>query len=374
MDKIRLGVAGCGASVWMHGPALARQEHAEVVAWMDPSYDAAAKAAAEYGGEIYTDYAEMLQCDFLDAVIVASPPWLHVEQVELAAQAGKHVLCEKPMARHVSECRQIIHACEEADVLLMVAFMKRFDPAFLLVKQFIDSGELGEVYEIGVDWRWPQYFLAGWRDTIKTWGGLLQDHGSHTVDLSRWWAGEIDSVSASVKVALNGREVEDYGHVVCQHQSGCVSIHHHSRLTHCRQRENYRIEGSKGTLTLECYGQWSATLLYPFTVKLHRCTNGIQSSCTDISPRPQGSFDEQIYTQYRYSGQLHYFVECIREQKQPDFCRGEDGLAAIEVVNAAYLSAYEKQVQCLPLTGEYDLETVFRALGSGPRFSDRMGG
>ena len=317
MKKIRIGVAGCGASVWMHGSALARQEDAEVVAWMDPSYDAAAKAAAEYGGEIVTDYAEMVRCDSLDAVIVASPPWLHVEQVALAAEAGKHMLCEKPMARHISECRQIIQSCEAAGVLLMVAFMKRFDPAFLLVKQLIDSGELGEVYEISVDWRWPQYFLAGWRDTIRTQGGLLQDHGSHTVDLCRWWAGDVDSVSASVKVALNGREVEDYAHVVCQHQSGCVSIHHHSRLTHCRQRENYWIEGGKGALTLECYGQWSATQLYPFTVKLHRRAHGIQSRCTDISPQPQGSLDEQMRTQYRYSGQLRYFVECLRAQKPP---------------------------------------------------------
>lgn len=84
----------------------------------------------------------------LDAVIIASPTWMHVSQAVQAADAGKHVLCEKPMARHIAECGQIIDACERGGVTLMVGLMKRFNPAFVTAKEMIESGELGEVFEV----------------------------------------------------------------------------------------------------------------------------------------------------------------------------------------------------------------------------------
>ena len=369
---VKLGVAGCGASRTMFGPALKSLGDAEVVAWMDPLLEKAKRAADAYGGTVYTDYSEFLKHDDLDAVIIASPIWLHLPQVRETAAAGKHILCEKPMARNMSECQEIIDVCRNADVILMPGFMKRFDPAFLLVKQMIDSGELGEVFEISSDWSWPQYFLSGWRDTVKCQGGLLQDHGSHTVDLARWWVGDIESVFASVRLLFEGREVEDYAHVVCRHTNGCISIHHNSRMTHRSLRECYRIEGSKGTLTVECEGQWSFNHLYPFTVKLYRNTKGISSICEDISPKPGTPLDEQLKRDNRYSGELQYFLDCIMKNKPPAYCSGQDGLAAIEVVNAAYLSARRNQAITLPLKGQYDLDEVFRFLGTAHRIENKQ--
>ncbi len=362
MDEFGIGVVGCGASVWMHGPALARQENAKVVAWMDPSAEAAQRAVDQYGGALYTNYEALLAHEGLDAVIIASPTWLHLPQTLQAARAGKHVFCEKPMARTTDECRQMIAACQQSGVVLMVGFVKRFDPALLLVKQMIASGELGDLLEIQCDWGWPQYFLAGWRDTVRAGGGLFQDHGSHTVDLCRWWAGEITSVFASVKVVLEGREVEDYAHVVCQHEAGCVSIHSDSRLTHRPLHECYRIEGSRASLSVECWGQWSASHLYPYVVTRYCNTKGIGSACELISPQPHGTLDQQMRRDYPYTRELRYFVEHLRNNAPLQQCRGEDGLAAIEVINAAYLSAQNNTSIALPLRQSYDLEEVFRAL------------
>lgn len=369
---INIGVAGCGASVWMHGPALARQDDARVVAWMDPQREAAEKAVAQYGGTAYTDYAALLAHPGLDAVIIASPSWLHVEQATLAAHAGKHVLCEKPMARTVAECQQIIDACR--DVILMVAFMKRFDPALCQAQEMIAAGELGEIFEISSEWSWPQYVLGGWRDSRQTLGGLFQDHGSHTLDLCRWWAGDITSVYADVQMRLIGREVEDFAHVVCRHAGGCVSIHHQTRLTHQRLHENYRIEGSKATLALTCHNQWSATQMQPFTMTLYRNAGGISSSAQDITPQTSwANFDRQLQEEYRYTRQLRYFVTCVREQRQPAFCRGVDGLAAIAGINAAYLSSAENRVIPLPLTEPVDLNAVFDRLAAQRHRFDAQG-
>jgi predicted dehydrogenase len=366
--KLGIGVAGCGAGVWMHGPALISQESARVAAWMDPDEKAARRAAELYGAAVYTDFGALLRHEGLDALIIASPTWLHLAQCREAAAAGKHVLCEKPMARDIRECRLMAEACRGAGVTLMVGFMKRFNPAFIRAKEMIDSGELGEVFEIGCDWAWPQYYPAGWRDTLKGGGGLLQDHGSHTVDLCRWWAGDVASVSAEVRVKLEGREVEDYAHVTCRHAGGCVSTHRHTRLTHRTLHERYQIEGSKATLVLECVGQWSPTQAYNFSLKRHTSEEGVAGTCTDILLMPDGGLDRQMREQYSYTRELRFFVDAVHARRGPSMCTADDGLAAIEVVNAAYISSAENRTVTLPLEEGYDLSAVFGTLGKGTRF------
>jgi predicted dehydrogenase len=365
--RIGIGVAGCGSSVWMFGPALISQEHAGPVTWMDPRLEAARKAAERYGGVPCTEYGQMLRNPDVDAVIIASPPWLHLPQAREAAAAGRHVLCEKPMARDVVECRGIIEACDRAGVTLMVGFMKRFHPAFIRVKDMIDCGELGEVFEIRCDWAWPQYFLAGWRDTVRAGGGMLKDHGSHTVDVSRWWAGDVTSVSAEVRVKLEGREVEDYAHVTCRHAGGCVSVHRHTRLTHRTLCERYQVEGTRATLVLECGGQWSPVQAQSFTLKRYTSEAGIAGSCTDILLEPTDGIDRQMKEDYCYTRELSDFVQRIGGRRGPSPCGGEDGLRAIEVVDAAYLSSAENRTVTLPLPPGYDLSELFRRLGAGPR-------
>jgi len=138
-------------------------------------------------------------------------------------------------------------------------------------------------------------------------------------------------------------------------------------MTHRPLVECYVIEGSKGTLTLECYGQWSTLQVYSLTAKLYRNSNGINSCCTDVSPQPQTGLDIEIRESYSYSGELRYFAECVLGGKNPEYCSGEDGLAAIEAVNAAYLSAYRNQTITLPLNSDYYLEEIFHSLGGHPR-------
>lgn len=363
---VGIGVAGCGASVWMFGPALTSLNDAQVIAWMDPNPDAANAAANQYGGQVLTDFVTLLSVPNIDAVIIASPTWMHMQQTVAAADAGKHVLCEKPMARTISEARQMIAASQKANVLLMVGFMKRFTPAFVTASEMIHSGELGEVFEIRCDWSWPQYFREPWRDSRRGLGGLFQDHGSHTLDLCRWWAGEIETVSAQVRCLLAGREVEDYAHVTCRHTNGIVSVHRHTRMTHKTLREHYQIEGSKATLELECIGQWSPMQAHTFRMQKHTGT-GVYGTCTDIPLCPKGGLDRQIRDEYSYSRELQYFLDHLHSIDTLSHTTPHDGLRTVEAITAAYLSSAQQCTVKLPLKEEPDMNELFNTLSAGTR-------
>ena len=361
---VQIGVAGCGASVWMFGPALASQEGVQACAWMDPNEEAARAAADQYGGQAFTEYVDLLNHPGLDAVLIASPTWMHMPQTVAAAQAGKHVLCEKPMAPTLSEARTMIQACQESGVLLMLGFMKRFTPAFQAVRDMIASGELGEVFEIRCDWSWPQYFQEPWRDSLRGLGGLFQDHGSHTLDLCRWWVGDIATVSAEVRCLLAGREVEDYAHVTCRHADGTVSVHRHTRMTHKTLCERYQIEGSKATLQMECFGQWSPMQAYTFCLKKYTGT-GVYGTCTDIPLAPHSGLDRQMREDYAYSRELRYFLDHLRSGEPLDQATPTDGLKTVEAITAAYLSSACQRTVKLPLQEEPDLQALFGQLGTG---------
>jgi predicted dehydrogenase len=358
-QTVKLGIAGCGSGVIMYGPALRFLEKAKIVAWADPIVEKAQGASRRYGGQAFADYDAFLGHPELDAVIIVTPPWLHLEQAQKAAAAGKHVLCEKPMARTVEECDAMIRTLGSAKKILMIGFMKRFSPYFRQVKELIEAGEVGEILEIKSDWSWPQYALEPWRDKRINLGGLFLDHGSHTIDLARWWAGEVTSVSAQVRIHLVGREVEDYAQAVYRHVSGCVSTHYNSRLTHRPLRESYTIEGSKATLVLECLGKWSYTAIDAFT--LRKYTNG---RVVDITPTPgvQVNPEDHFEQQYMYRASLGYFLDCVQANREPEYCTGVDGRAAIEAINAAYLAADENRVVNLPLKDPYDPEAIFNRL------------
>ncbi|HIC16757.1 TPA: Gfo/Idh/MocA family oxidoreductase, partial [Candidatus Poribacteria bacterium] len=125
----------------------------------------------------------------LTLLLSGTPVYSHSDDVIAVAESGKHVLCEKPMARTVTECDQIIQVCQQNGIILMVAFMKHYNKCFLQAKQMIENGDLGCVFQVRVDWSFLSH-PGGWRDSLPTWGGIYQDHGSHAIDLCRWWLGE----------------------------------------------------------------------------------------------------------------------------------------------------------------------------------------
>jgi predicted dehydrogenase len=363
-EKIRIGIVGCGmATMVMYTPVMRHVERAEVTALCDP-FPAALEHVLAYfpSAAGYLDYDQFLRDARVDALIVATPINLHRDQVVKAAHMGKHVLCEKPMARTLAECDDMIAACESAGVTLMVGFMKRFDKSMVHAKQLIEQGRLGAPLHVLCDWRGQQPGQRrdeirdrafSWRGQMQTWGGVYQDTGSHTTDLARWWLGDIETVSGEVSVLHPGREVEDSAVGVYLHEGGRRSVHLMG-FSNMASRERYQIDGSKATLEIE-YGPMSFSSTDPFRMHLYEQGG---SSVYDETRYNNIVLDEELRTAGRYKVELDHFCECVLDGKPP-LTNGLDGRKAIEAINAVYLSAYLGEKVHLPLESTPDLEQIF---------------
>jgi predicted dehydrogenase len=240
----------------------------------------------------------------------------------------------------------------------MTALVKRFDQSMNEVKRMIAGGELGSVFQVICEWGWPQYFASGWRDTLVTGGGLFQDHGSHTVDLCRWWLGEIETVSGEIAVLLMGHEVEDQALALYRHIGGAVSIQLQTRMTHKPLVERYQIDGTLGTLVLE-YPGWSGPGREPYTVTLYSKGNVDQAIIENRTLQKEGIPDEYFNKHDAYLAELRHFCRVIRGDEDLRVS-GLDGRKAIEAVTAAYISSWKKVKITLPLTHMGPLEEAFR--------------
>ncbi len=202
-DRVRVGVIGTGAIATLrHLPAFATSAAkgaAEIVAVADVDEISARAAAERFGASyVFTDYRELLQAP-IDAVSICTPNAYHEPATLAALAAGKHVLCEKPLALDYAGAKRMAEAAAASGLKHAVNFRYRWVPAAGYVRDLIQAGELGEIYHV-----FGHYFNGSlhdpqtpirWRQTRASAGsGVLGDLGSHLIDLCRWWVGEIAEV------------------------------------------------------------------------------------------------------------------------------------------------------------------------------------
>jgi UDP-N-acetyl-2-amino-2-deoxyglucuronate dehydrogenase len=218
---VRLVFVGCGGCLTISfGPILPFVEGFRVVAGVDASDEALARAHRDFGIEAgYHDLEECLEKEKPDAALIAAPVYHHRDLAVLCARRGVHVLIEKPMARSVTECDEIIDAHERAGTVLMVALMKRYNRSLVQAAELIGRGEIGQVMGVRHCWEWGGHesavFAPLWRGELRTWGGQWQDHGSHSVDLATWWAGPVRSVMGVFDITEPYWNVENEYNVIC---------------------------------------------------------------------------------------------------------------------------------------------------------------
>jgi predicted dehydrogenase len=215
-NKLRWGLIGCGdISRKRVAPALRLIPECELIAVSRARVDLAEAFANEFGAKRwYGDWRELIADDEIDAVYIATPVYLHAEQTVAAAEAGKSVLCEKPMAMNAGECKQMIAVCEFEDVALGVAYYRRFYPAIRRVKEIIVSGEIGKpvIAQINAFERFnpapgeDRYWLL---ERSKSGGGPMMDFGCHRLEILLNLFGPIERTTAVIGRALFDREVED---------------------------------------------------------------------------------------------------------------------------------------------------------------------
>src|SRR4051812_48374500 len=219
--------------------------------------DAVQEAATRYGYDYATDDWHTLVADERIGLFDnGGPNSLHAEPTIAAAEAGKHVVCEKPLGRNADESYAIWQRVAATGVKHMCAFNYRFVPAVRLARELIDAGELGEIRHFRCR------YLQDWGDdpSLDTWrfdvgqagSGALGDLGAHVVDLARYLVGEFASVSALVKTFLPGREVDDAIEAAVEFENGAVGTVESTRLALGRRNAfQWEINGQKGWLAFD---------------------------------------------------------------------------------------------------------------------------
>jgi predicted dehydrogenase len=210
-EKISVGLVGTGFARSAQAPALRAVAGAELVAVCSGNFDNARRVAEEFHiPHACRDYQELIALDDARLVVVSAPPYLHHPVTLAALQAGKHVICEKPMAMNAGEAREMAElAAARPAQLAIIDHELRFNPTRRRMKEMIDEGFAGELYHVTLTvaagfrhsaqrpWNWWAQKAAG--------GGLLGALGSHAIDQLRWLCGEIESVCADVATMVEAR-------------------------------------------------------------------------------------------------------------------------------------------------------------------------
>lgn len=190
MNKIGICVIGSGRAGMIHAENFVKNvPNASLVALVDPVEETAKKACASVGiSTYYLDYKQALEDKNVDAIVIVTPTKFHVDIAIDAAKAGKHILCEKPMAMTAEECQRMNKAAAENKVILQIGFMRRFDAGFVHAKEVVDSGAIGDVVMVRSNTRGPS-IPQPWMYDLKKSNGPLAEVNSHDIDTLRWFTG-----------------------------------------------------------------------------------------------------------------------------------------------------------------------------------------
>ena len=316
----------------------------ELVAIAGRNEEAVAEAARRYGFEGYvTDWKQLVADERVGLFDNSGPNNLHAEPTIAAAEAGKHVICEKPLGRDAAESYETWQRVAATGVKHMCAFNYRFVPAVLRARQMIEAGELGDIQHFRGSYlqEWGTTEGEIWRfDKALAGSGALGDLGAHVVDLARYLVGEIAAVSAMTATFQPGREVDDAVESVVAFESGVVGTIEASRF--CQGGKNHfawEINGSKGSLAFD---------LERINELEH--SEGNKGFRTVLVSEADDPFWEHWWPQGHMIGwehtfvhELHHLLTAIRDDSDvsPHGATLEDGYRAAEVCDAMLRSAQQ---------------------------------
>lgn len=255
---LKIGIIGIQGYGMTSLKSLADRTDVTVTALCDLDEETTRRSAREYGVPgVFTDYREMLKGERIDAVIVATPHFLHHPMTMAALVAGKHVFCEKPLAMTVEEAEEMADSAEKAGLVLTCHYNQRTTPKVRAMRALVARGEIGDVYHANIRWmaRWTGFMFhsaSKWRtEQSKAGGGILIGRGSHLVDAIAYILGEppIESVYAVTQNRLTGFEVEDYAAATLRFQSGVtvnVECSYALPSPTFREKMEFELFGTKG--------------------------------------------------------------------------------------------------------------------------------
>jgi len=337
MNKIRFGVIGGGMIGPFHAEAISQLDDAELVAVATTKEQTAKPFAEKFGVKAwYTDYRDLLQRKDIDAVNVCTPNFLREEITTFAAEHGKHVLVEKPIAMNLMQADKMIEACQKAGVKLGVIFQHRFAEDVILVKKTINKGGFGKLImgDVYVKWfRTQKYYDSGvWRGTLdKEGGGALINQAVHTIDLLQWFMGDVDRLFAFVDTAIHKIDVEDIAVATVRFKSGALGVIEGSTAVYPGLPARLDIHGERGTAILQ-----DDSITFSNLVGLGRKKS--QEETRESRKLGDTSSDPRHHTSEKHRLQIKDFIEAIKEDREP-LVNGVEGRKSLEIIWAIYQSA-----------------------------------
>lgn len=340
--KIRFALAGCGRISQNHVASLQQHhERAELVDVCDVDEAALHAATTATGAKGHPSFAGLLASTTADIVVLTTPSGLHPEQTIQAAQAGRHVMTEKPMATRWHEGLRMVKACDEANVRLFVVKQNRRNATLQLLKRAVEKKRFGRIFMVNINvfWTRPQeyYDSAAWRGTWEFDGGAFMNQASHYVDLLDWLIGPIDSLQAYTATLARNVETEDTGVVSLRWRSGTLGSMNVTLLTYPKNLEgSITIIGERGTARVGGVA-----------------VNEIQHWEFD-QPDPDDELvsgaSYQTTSVYGFGHALYYdnVISTLRGEAVAD-TDGREGLKSLETLIAIYLSARDGKRVALPL-------------------------
>jgi predicted dehydrogenase len=336
LRKLSVGIIGLGAAGLLHAESYnAISDKAKVIVLCDKDKGCAESNAPIYGADAHTNYCDILRRKDIDIIDICLPHHLHAKAAIEAAEAGKHVLVEKPIATTLKDADDMIKAAKKAGVKFMVAENHAFVPSHMLAKEMVDQGRIGRVFLA------KAYEIVGdvpveysWKTSPAALGSLL-DMGVHRFFVLRWIMGEVKSVFAFAEKLACELETDndDTAVIALKFKNGALGG---VDLTCCAVSEpTNRLElyGTKGTIIED--HMWEQPLMY-CSYQSGFETEGWVKPEVEHAPFPG-------YYGISFRNEVEHFVDCVLNDKQPKVT-GEDGRAALKIALLAYKSVKTRKV------------------------------
>jgi len=319
---MRVGIVGAGGMGRVHTTAW-QTTPAQVVGYRDIRPERAENYAQRYGGRAY-ESLDALLAD-VDVISCTTPTDVHYEIVMAAARAGKHVICEKPLARTLAQGREMVAVCRDAGVKLLVGQVVRFFPEYDRAKRAIDGGMIGKpaVLRFSRCVSQPRLSVDNWFVDFSRSGGLILDLMVHDFDQARWMAGEVTRVYAKALSVARPEVGVDHALAILTHASGAITHVEGSWAYPPIFTTTFEVAGSEGLLTFD------AESSKPIQFLRHQQVN------TEI---PEVPLPSNPLLESQYVTEIKAFYEAIAHGA-PVRVSAVDGLAAIQIALAAIESA-----------------------------------
>jgi len=333
MKEIGFGIIGCGMISNWHAEAISKVPGAKLVAVTDVNEKSRNNFAEKFHVSSENTVDELLARKDIEIICICTPSGLHTPLAIQTANAGKHIVVEKPMALNVKEADEIIDACERNHVKMGVISQLRFTHAVKKLKGAVESGLLGKLVTGDIYmkfYRSQEYYdKGGWRGTWKMdGGGALMNQGIHGIDLLQYVMGPVKSVFAYTRTLARKIEVEDTAVAVLEFKNGALGVIEGTTSIYPGLPRRLEVSGDKGTIIVEedCITNWNIEgMQKPDDVKLEHTKSGSSSNPSAFS------LDGHIL-------QIGDMVEAVRNGREP-MVNQYEGRKPIEIIMAIYESS-----------------------------------